>query len=62
MRAQRKRKVRKDDGYEAKGAYPFLYTRRVAFLVYKNPPGEHTAAYNVDVANCDRNSIVLYNL
>jgi len=20
----------------------------------KNPPGEHTAAYNVDVANCDR--------
>jgi len=23
-------------------------------LLYKKPPVEHTAAYNVDVANCDR--------
>ena len=30
-----------------------LYIRKFA-LVYNNPLGEHTAAYNVDVANCDR--------
>jgi len=30
----------------------YLYNRKVlrAFLLYKNPPGDHTAAYNENVA------------
>ena len=32
----------------------FFYIRRNYVLVYKNPPGEHIAVYNVDVADCDR--------